>query len=403
LVSSPELIQDVLQKRAKLFQRPPLLRRVLKNLGGDNLMTREGDAWLSRRRLMQPSVQRAEVAALAEVVLDAIDAALDGWQASEEREVCMRALLVALTREVVARTLLGVSLLLFPELGTAFATITDFIAYRATTPLAPPLWFPSARNREVRAALRYLDTLTQQLLLERGASALSRPDLLSRLLTARDPDTDRGLDEAQLRHEIQMLIGAGETTTSEALSFCFSLLGSHPQVLSGLLDELQGALGQRRVAFRDLEKLPLLKQTLDETLRLYPPSYVLGRAPTEATRLAGIALRKGSTVLVSPYALHRDARFWDSPASFRPERFAPGGESERVPRYAYIPFGAGPRRCLAENLAQVEMMLAVASRAGPRATNLDWRFFQRAALLGSSRRILVMIGNSRRSVESLAE
>jgi len=264
-----------------------------------------------------------------------------------------------LTREVVARTLFGVSALRFPALGAAFATLTDYIAYRATTPLAPPLWLPTAQNRGVRAALRSLDQLTDQLLKERRLDDTPRADLLSSLLAAREPGSERGLDDVQLRHETQMLIGAGETTTSEALTFCFSLLGSHPKILAALVRELQGALGARRIALSDLKQLPLLQQVLSETLRLYPPSYALARAPTERATLGGVSLGRGTTVVFSPYALHRDPRFWDSPASFRPERFQPGGEIERVPRYAYLPFGGGPRRCLAEHLAQLEMALAL--------------------------------------------
>jgi cytochrome P450 len=359
-ISSPELIQDVLQKRAKLFQRPPLLRRVLKGLGGDNLMTREGDAWLSRRRLMQPSLQQKQVAALAEVILDAIDSALDEWEPCVERDQSLRDRLVVLTREVVARTLLGVSALRFPAVGAAFATLTDYIAYRATAPLAPPLWLPTERNRSVRTALRSLNEITDQLLRERRRDGTARPDLLSSLLAAREPESGHGLDDAQLRHEVQMLIGAGETTTSEALTFCFSLLGGQPEILAALVHELDVAVGARRIALSDLKQLPLLQQVTSETLRLYPPSYALGRAPTERATLGGVSLARGTTVVFSPYTLHRDPRFWDSPASFRPERFRPGGEIERVPRYAYLPFGGGPRRCLAEHLAQLELAFALA-------------------------------------------
>lgn len=358
-ISSPELIQDVIQKRARIFQRPPILRRILEGLGGDNLMTREGDAWLSRRRLMQPSLQRAALASLSELILDAIDSTLDAWEPGLDREACMREHMVALTQEVVARTLFGVSLLRFPLLGRACSTVTEYISYRATTPLSAPLWFPTARNRAVRSARRYVDALTDQLLANPRAEGSGRPDLLSRLRDARDPETGEGLDHEQLRREFQVLIGAGQSTTSEALSFCFSLLGSHPTVLTKLVQELGVAVGERRIALSDLDRLPLLQQVLRETLRLYPPSYVLARAPIEATNLGGVLLRPGTSVLFSPYTLHRDPRFWDSPASFRPERFAPGGESGRVPRYAYLPFGAGPRRCIGESLAQLEMLLAV--------------------------------------------
>lgn len=359
-VSSPALIEELMQKRAKTFQRTPLLRRVLQSLGGDNLMTREGGAWLARRRLIQPSLQRAAVAGLAESVLDAIDCVLDTWEHDVGRELCMRERLVSLTREMVARTLFGVSLLRHVALGSAFATLTDYIAYRATTPLAPPLWLPTAQNRAVRAALRYLDQLTDALIAERRSVSATGEDLLSRLLSARDPETGGGLDADQLRREIQVLIGAGETTTSEALAFCFSLLGRHPQVLTALVRELDAAVQGRRVALSDLPQLPFLQCVLAESLRLYPPSYALARAPIEPTTLAGVPLAKGATLVFSPYALHRDPRFWRSAEAFRPERFEKGSEAAQLPRFAYLPFGTGPRRCPGENLAQLELSLAVA-------------------------------------------
>ncbi|MDB4989861.1 MAG: cytochrome [Myxococcaceae bacterium] len=359
-LSSPALIQEVMQKKSAIFQRPPALRRALQSLGGDNLMTREGSAWLSRRRLMTPSLQRSEVRRLAGEIVAAIDTALDTWVAHAGETVCLRDLLVLLVREVLARTLLGVSIQTFPEIGDAFSVLTRYICYRATTPLAAPLWLPTRRHRGVRRAQRDLDGVADRILAEHRSTAVARPNLLTSLLQADDPETGAKLDDVQLRRELQVLVGAGETTTAEALAFCFSLLGRHPDVLARVLRELDGALGSRRIELSDLPQLPLLRQVLDETLRLYPPSYVLARSATEATTLGDLPIRAGTTVVYSPYTLHREPRFWSAPEEFRPERFAPGGEASAVPRYAYLPFGAGPRRCMGESLAQLEMIFAVA-------------------------------------------
>lgn len=358
-LSAPELIQDVMQKRAKLFRRPPAMRRILTSLGGDNLMTREGEAYLSRRRLMQPSLQRAEVFKLSHDILRAIDSALDRWEPLAGRSICLHELLVDLTREVVARTLFGVSLQRFPELSGAFSTITRYIQYRSATPLALPRWVPTARHRQLHRALRTLDQITDEILSERRAAPDTRTDLLASLLAARDPETGTRLDDEQLRHELQMLTGAGETTTSEALTFCLSLLGRHPEVLARVVHEVDSTVGRGSVELAHVKQLSLLRQVIDESLRLYPPSYVLARAAIETTTLGDITLKPNAIVLYSPYTLHRDPRFWDSPEDFRPERFASGGEIERVPRYAYLPFGAGPRRCIGENLAQLEMVMAL--------------------------------------------
>jgi len=359
-VSSPALIQEVMQKKSAIFRRPAPLRRVLQSVGGDNLMTREGGAWLARRRLMTPSLERKEAARLGTEIVAAIDAALDSWTAHAGKSVRLRDLLVLLTREVVARTLLGVSIKTFPEIGDAFSVLTSYIAYRATTPLAAPLWLPTRRHRAVRKAQLHLDRVARQILAERRATGVFRSDLLSSLLHASDPETGEQLDDTALCRELQILMGAGETTTAEALTFCFSLLGRHPDVLARVVREVDDALGTRTIEIADLPRLPLLRQVLDETLRIYPPSYVLGRSATEATTLGGVPIRSATIVLYSPYTLHRDPRFWSEPEQFRPERFASDGEAAAVPRYAYLPFGAGPRRCIGENIAQLELIFAVA-------------------------------------------
>lgn len=367
-VSSPELVQQVLRQESAKFTRPPALRRLLQSLGGDNLMTREGAAFLARRRMLTPSLDRAQVQRLFASLSAAIDSSLDGWQSGAP--LALKTQLTMLTQEVVARTLLGTSVRDAPAIARAFSTVTDYIAYRATTPLAPPLWVPTARNRRLRSARQLLDQQAMAMLRERraqdgarglsGTDAGAAPDLLESLLAARDADTGEALSDEQICREIQVFIGAGESTTSEALTFCFSLLGRHPDYLARVVAELQNVSHGRPLTFSDLPRLTLLRQVLDETLRLYPPSYVLARAATEPTTLGGVTLPAGATVLFSPYVIHRDARFWSEPHAFRPERFAPGGEAASLARNSYVPFGTGPRRCIGENLAQVELMLAVA-------------------------------------------
>lgn len=354
LVSAPALIQEVLQDRAVVFRRPPLLQRLLRSVGGDNLMTLEGEAWLARRRSIQPHLRRSEVAALAEEILEAIDASLETWLPCVGGELNLHERLVTLTQEIVSRTLLGVSLGEAPGVGAAFETMTAYLAYRASNPFAAPLWLPTARNRGMRRAQRFLDEVASQILARRRAAASSRADLLSTLMQV------QGLTDEELQREVQVMIGAGETTTSQALTFCFALLGSHPEELARVSAQIDDTVGPRRVTLADLEHLTRLRQVLSETLRLYPPSYVFARAPVESVQLGGVTLRRGSTLLISPYALHRDRRWWSEPARFQPDRFDARGAPVGVPRYAYLPFGGGARRCVGEHLAQLEMMLTVA-------------------------------------------
>jgi cytochrome P450 len=227
-----------------------------------------------------------------------------------------------------------------PGVSAAFDTMTSYLAYRATNPFAPPLLLPTLRNLKDRRVRRFLDQVAAQIVDQRRKSEVPRADLLTTLLSALDPETDQGLTKQALQREVQIMIGVGETTTSEALTFCFAFLGSHPEVLSRVTRQIDQLVGQRRVALADVPKLTILRQVLSEALRLCPPSYVIARAPTQDVHLGGVRLRRGSSVLNSAYALHRDARWWSEPTRFMPDRFDAHGLPLMAPRYAYLPFGA---------------------------------------------------------------
>jgi cytochrome P450 len=223
-----------------------------------------------------------------------------------------------------------------------------------------PDWIPTRRNLREKRALAKLDAILQHVIRIRRASGDHGGDLLSILLNAVDEDSGARMSDQQLRDEMMTLFLAGHETTANALTWTWYLLSTHPEVEARLVDELHRALGSRTPTIADLPNLPYTEMIVREALRLYPPAPGFTREPIEDVRIGGFDVPKGSLVTVITYALHRDPRFFNDPETFDPMRFAPGWE-ERIPRYAYLPFGGGPRVCIGNGFAMVEARLILAT------------------------------------------
>ena len=227
--------------------------------------------------------------------------------------------------------------------------------------LGLPPWLPRLPAWRRRAAAALIDRVLESIIARRPASDASG-DLLSLLLEARDPETGGMLDARQIRDELSVIVLAGHETTANALSWALYLLSEHPQVAGRLRDEVDGVLAGRPPAFDDLPRLPYTRMVIEEALRLYPPVSVISREATTDDVLCGRPIKAGSLVLVVPWLLHRHRRLWRDPDRFDPERFAPE-QTRRRDRYAYVPFGAGPRRCLGGFFAMTEACLILATIA----------------------------------------
>jgi cytochrome P450 len=246
----------------------------------------------------------------------------------------------------------------------AWTFANEYVTQRILSPVRlPPSW-PTPANRRMRRAVQVLDTIVGPLLAERRrelAEGHERDDLLGLLLSARDPETGEGLDDALLRDQILMTFFAGFETTSTALAWAWILLARHPEVEARMHAELDEVLGGRAPAAEDLPRLRYMQQVLDETLRIYPSVFMMARAPMGDQVLGGFKIPAGSMVLVSPWVLHHDPSRWPDPDRFDPERFAPGAPERD--RFEYMPFGAGPRLCIGKQLALIEAKLVLATMA----------------------------------------
>lgn len=226
----------------------------------------------------------------------------------------------------------------------------------------PPLSVPTPRNRRINAAIHTLDAIVQGLIQERRQRAIERGDVLSLLLLARDEETGQGMSDQQVRDEVMTLLFAGHETTSNLLAWTWFLLATHPEVEQRLQAELDAVLGGRLPTVEDLAHLPYGHRVLEETLRLYPPAWSLARKALVDDKVGGYVLPASTIILMSPYVTHRHPAFWEEPERFDPDRFTPERVAVR-PRYAYFPFGGGPRQCIGNTFALMEAHLILATVA----------------------------------------
>jgi cytochrome P450 len=357
LLSHPDDIEHVLVTENRRFIKNYALS-FLQPLLGNGLLLNEGDSWLRQRKLIQPAFSKPRVESYGPAMVEASDRMLRGWRAGETLDLAPE--LHKLTMTIAARTLLGIDISgQFGEVVACLQTVLhDFLArFRAAIPA--PYWLPTPRNLRLKRAVRRLDAILQELIEERRASNNWGGDFLSILMQARDEDDGTGASDRQLRDEVMTLFVAGHETTANTLSWTLYLLGLHPEIQRQVRDEVRDVLGERPPTAADLPKLTLCERVIRESMRLFPPAYVIGRRPLEDITIGGHFIAKGTNVLMSQWIVHRDARWYNEPLSFAPDRWA-DGLANRLPKYAYFPFGGGPRVCIGNTFAMFEATLILA-------------------------------------------
>jgi cytochrome P450 len=357
LVFHPDLIEEVLVARSRDFVKSPGVR-LLQPLLGNGLLLAEGDVWLRQRRLVQPAFHRQRLTAYGEVMATYTERHLAGW--TPGRPVDVHAEMMALTQAIVGKTLFDANVEDdSAAIGEAQGVMMrDFIT-RLTT-FRPPMWLPTLANFRARRAIGRLDAVVYRIIGARRASGEDRGDLLSTLLAARDADDGSRMSDRQVRDEVMTLLLAGHETTAVALSWALYLLAQHPPVDAALAGELRAVLGGRRPTAGDLPRLRYLDMVVTEALRLYPPAYAMGRQAVRATEVGGHAIARGMIVAIPTWVVHHDPRWFPDPEAFRPERWADDAAG-RLPRYAYFPFGGGPRQCIGSAFALMEAGLVLAT------------------------------------------
>jgi cytochrome P450 len=357
-INHPDTIEEALVTNARKYTKGRVLR-ANRHVFGEGLLTSEGEFWLRQRRLVQPAFHRARIASYAAAMVEYTQRMLEGWRDGEERDAHQE--MMRLTLQIVGKTLfdadverdaqeVGKSLELLLEIGANFRR-TIFV----------PHWLPTPTNLRVKREVAQIEKILYRIIADRRASDRDAGDLLSMLLSAQDEDGSRMTDR-QLRDETITLFLAGHETTASTLSWTWWLLAQNPAAEAKLHSELDAVLGGRGPALDDLPKLSYTGHVVTESLRLYPPAWGLARLAVEDHRIAGYPVTKGMGVAMAQWVVHRDPRWYDAPEEFRPERWE-GDLLKRLPKFAYFPFGGGPRQCIGNAFALMEASLILATIA----------------------------------------
>jgi cytochrome P450 len=359
LLQNPEHIEHVLVTRNRHYIKDKLLRELLGGrLLGKGLLTNDGDAWLRQRRLMQPAFHRQRLAAYGQVMAEHARRQLASWRDGEVRDVY--ADMMGLTLGIVIKSLFDLEVEGEAEtVGPALARVMEHFA--SVQCLVFPEWLPTPENLGYRAAVERMDAFVSELVQRRREAGGESGDLLSLLLHVQDEDGGR-MSDRQIRDEVLTLALAGHETTSITLAFCWYLLARHPEAEATLHRELDSVLGGRAPTVEDLPALTFTECVVKESLRLFPPAWSISREAVEEDEVGGWKIPVGAVVVMNPWTVHRDARFFDEPEVFRPQRWAEGLE-QRLPRFAWFPFGGGPRLCIGSGFAMMEARLVLATLA----------------------------------------
>jgi len=351
LVDDADLIRHVLADNHANYSKGTFINSQFKLAVADGLLTLEGPEWRRERRLMQPAFHVERLNSLGASMTEATLAMLEPWEglADSGETVDMTEEMGSLTMTITARSLVGADIAEdVEEIGRQIAVGARMLA----APDKPE--FASAKARLVQTVDRMIAA--------RRAAPHGELDLLTMLMAARDEDTGEPMSDDQLQNEVITLILAGYETTANSLSWTWYLLSQHPEVLANVRAELAAVLGGREPRFRDLEALSYTRRTLDESLRLYPPAWILGRRALGEDRLGDVSIPAGSVLALSPYVTHRNPRYWPEPERFDPERMRESRAARRRP-FAYFPFGGGPRLCIGHNMALLEAQLIIGTVA----------------------------------------
>ena len=357
-LNHPDLIETVLVRKPQNFLKDRVVRSSRWFLG-QGLLTNEGDTWLRQRRLAQPAFYRERIASYAAVMTECAEQALASWRPGFEIDIHQE--MMQLTLRVVVRCLFNVEP---QEVGTISSAMN--ILMRNTTGirmLFPPVarYLPLPLMISVRRAVRQLDENVYRIIALRRKDPTDSGDLLSMLMRARDED-GAGMTDQQLRDEVLTFLLAGHETTALALTWTWHLLSQHSEVEEKLHAELQQLLGGRAPTFSDLPALAYTDRVIKESMRLYPPAWSLARTVVSDFELAGYRIPAGANVVMSQWIMHRDPRYFTQPEKFDPDRWQPE-RSQALPRFAYFPFGGGPRQCIGAAFAQMEATLLLATIA----------------------------------------
>lgn len=360
VLNHPDHVHDVMVEEAGQYYKSTVVKNVMAPAIGNGIFTSDGSFWRRQRKLVQPAFHTKRIGAYADVMTRYAERMLTNWHDGDVLRIDEE--MTHLTMRIIAKTLFDADMESdVNEIGEAVTTILKRTDERFNQVPTIPYWLPTRTNRDLRAGIARLDAVIQRFVDERRRTGEDKGDLLSMLLAAQDDDGS-GMTDRQVRDEAVTLFGAGHETTAVTLTWTFYLLSQHPEVEAKLHEEIDRMLGERPPTLADLPNLTYTEQVIKESMRLYPPAWGTSREPIQDVVIGDYPIKKGATVFINIYGMHLDARFFSNPEAFDPERFSPEREKD-IPKYAYLPFGMGPRVCIGNAFAMMEARLVLATIA----------------------------------------
>ena len=362
LTDRPELIKYVLQQNHRNYTKTAIVRNILRKQIGNGLLTSEGDYWLKQRRAIQPGFHRAKLAAIAKVMVEEInkymEEVLDNYARTGVEFDLMKEM-AHLAFKVVSKCLFGetVDNDKLKRIDKIVSELQQFVIDQVRKPFAMPWMYISGVYQRKKALKEEGDQLILEIIKARQQSGKKQDDLLDMLLETRYEDGSK-MTNQQLLDEALVLYVAGHETSAIALSWAWYLLKTHPEIENQFLQSIQKEIGDEDPSFELLNKLSYSLQIIEETMRLYPPAWIIDREPLSDDEFNGIQIEKSHDVVCLVYGVHHNPKYWKDPEKFVPDRFSLENKKEHVP-FSYIPFGGGPRLCIGNNFALMEMQFVL--------------------------------------------
>ncbi|MFF2456248.1 cytochrome P450 [Peribacillus simplex] len=356
-ISNPDLIKQVLVTKQKSFLKSNDFQ-ALKPLLGEGLLTSEKEIHMRQRRLIQPSFKKSHISNYAQDMIDITMNYISTWKNREERIITEDMMSLALG--IISKTMFSLNLKEgYDELGEPIEASMRIAVKRMRTLLHLPLWVPTKNNREYKNSIQRLDTVIFNIIEKRRADSERHEDMLGILMDARDDEDGLGMTNQQVRDELMTIFLAGHETTANVLSWTLYLLSQHPEVETKLFNEIDNVIGDRNPTPGDYMKLTYTQNIINESMRIYPPGYIISRKVEEDVAIGGYHFKKGDMILLSQYVMHHKQEYFDNPESFNPERFE-NNFVKTLPQFAYFPFGGGARVCIGNHFAMMEAVLVLA-------------------------------------------
>jgi len=354
-IRDPAVVNAINVTEAKHIYKPKVVKQMWKPFLGNGLVPNDGESWKRQHKLIMPGFHKMRVDAYAPTMAEYTRDMIEAWKDGEQRD--FREEMVELTLRIVAKTLFDTDLAHDSQtVHQAMKDISEALIDHAQTPIPTPRWWPSERNKRMVRALDSMDGVIERLIAARRKDRRDHGDLMSHIVFA--TDGQGSMSDQQMRDELMTLIFAGHETTAHTLTWAWYLLATNRDKLAKAQQEIDETIGGRPIAIEDLRDLPYLEMCLKESLRRLPAVWIYAREAQRDLRLGDYFFPKGAILAISPLATGRNAKYFDHPLEYRPERWTREFERE-LPKGAYVPFAAGPRVCLGKQFAMMEMRIVL--------------------------------------------